>query len=140
MQSFINRLNIRENPSFGGHIVPESKKTNELLISLITDLKKASYDNKAPIWKDVAKRLEKPSSSWAEVNIRRIAEYTKAKDVVLVPGKLLGSGELKEPVTVAAFSTSDSAKKKIEGSGGKSISIRELLRIHPKGTNVRIIG
>ena len=120
--------------------MPKRKKTNELLISLIEDLKKASFHYKAPIWKDVASRLEKPSSSWAEVNIRRIAEHTKAKDVVLVPGKLLGSGELKAPVTVAAYSTSASAKKKIEGSGGKSITIRELMILHPKGTNVKIIG
>jgi large subunit ribosomal protein L18e len=120
--------------------VPSERKTNEVLISLIADLKRASHDNQAPIWKDVAKRLEKPSSSWAEVNLRRISQYTKAKDVVLVPGKLLGAGELKEPVTVAAISVSLSAKRKIEGSGGKSITIRELIQLHPKGTNVKIIG
>jgi large subunit ribosomal protein L18e len=140
MQSFINRLNIRENPTSGGHTVPTRKKTNEMLISLIADLKKASYDNKAPIWKDIARRLEKPSSSWAEVNIRHITENSKANDVVLVPGKLLGSGELTEPVTVAAYSTSESAGKKVVESGGKSISIRELVKLHPKGTDVKIIG
>ncbi len=116
------------------------RKTNEVLLSLIADLKRASFDNKAPIWKDVAERLEKPSSSWAEVNLRRISLHTKAKDVVLVPGKLLGSGELTEPVTVAAYSMSLSAKRKIEALGGKSITIRELMKLHPKGTNVKIIG
>jgi large subunit ribosomal protein L18e len=120
--------------------VSSERKTNEVLISLITDLKKASYENEAPIWKDLAERLEKPSSSWAEVNLRRISQFTKAKDVVLVPGKLLGSGELTEPVTVAAYTVSLSAKQKIEGSGGKSITIRELMKLHPKGTNVKIIG
>ncbi|UCE73125.1 MAG: 50S ribosomal protein L18e [Methanomassiliicoccales archaeon] len=116
------------------------KKSNERLIKLIVYLKKKSHENKAPIWKDVAKRLEKPQQSWAEVNIRRVAKYTKKGDTVLVPGKLLGSGELLVPVTVAAYSFSESARDKIRSSGGHSISIPELIRRNPKGTGIRIIG
>jgi large subunit ribosomal protein L18e len=120
--------------------VPTRKKTNELLISLITDLKKQSYENQAPIWKDIAKRLEKPNSRWAVVNIRRLAEYSKKGDTVIVPGKLLGEGELAVPITVAAYSFSESAKRKIESAGGKQLSIAELASLNPKGKGIRIIG
>ncbi len=140
MQSFINRGLIREILKNEGFALPRQKKTNELLIKLIADLKKHSYENHAPIWKDIAKRLEKPSKSWAEVNIRRLAKYAKKGDTVIVPGKLLGSGNLDVPVTVAAYSFSESAKIKIRNSGGKSISISELVKINPKGKNIRIIG
>lgn len=120
--------------------MPTRKKTNELLVSLIAELKTQAYENQAPIWKDIAKRLEKPNSSWAEVNIRRLAEYSKKGDSVIVPGKLLGDGELAVPITVAAYSFSESAKKKIESAGGKGISITELVNINPKGKGIRIIG
>lgn len=120
--------------------MPTRKKTNELLISLIAELKKKAYENQAPIWKDIAKRLEKPNSRWAEVNLRRIAEYSKKGDTVIVPGKLLGEGELAVPVTVAAYSFSESAKRKIESAGGKGLSISELVNLNPKGKGIRIIG
>ena len=120
--------------------MPRQRKTNELLIKLIADLKQQAHENDAPIWKDIAKRLERPSKSWAEVNIRRLAKYAKKGDTIIVPGKLLGSGNLDVPITVAAYSFSESARLKIRNSGGKSISISELVKSNPKGKNIRIIG
>jgi large subunit ribosomal protein L18e len=116
------------------------KKSNERLLKLIGYLKKKAHENQAPIWKDVAKRLEKPSKSWAEVNIRRLAKHAKKGDTIIVPGKLLGSGTLSTSVTVAAYSFSETARSKIRDSGGKSISIPELVKRNPKGKNIRIIG
>jgi large subunit ribosomal protein L18e len=116
------------------------KKSNARLLKLIGYLKKKAHENDAPIWRDVAKRLEKPSKSWAEVNISRVAQHSKKGDTIIVPGKLLGSGTLSAPVTVAAYSFSGSAKSKIRSSGGKSISIPELVKSNPKGKNIKIIG
>lgn len=120
--------------------MPGTRKTNEMLTKLIMDLKKSAYENDAQIWRAIAKRLEKPSKSWAEVNIRRLSRYAKKNDTVIVPGKLLGSGNLEVPITVAAYSFSESAKKKIQDAGGKSISIPELVKRNPKGKGVTIIG
>ena len=120
--------------------MPKPKKSNERLLKMIAYLKKKAHENDAPIWKDIAKRLEKPSKSWAEVNIRRLSKHTNKGDTVIVPGKLLGSGELGVPITVAAYSFSGSAKTKIKNSGGTSISIPELVKMNPKGKDVRIIG
>jgi len=116
------------------------RKTSDSLIKLISYLKKKAYENEAPIWKDIAKRLQKPSKNWAEVNLRRLAEHTKKGETVVIPGKCLGSGELIAPITVAAYSFSESAKKKIKDSGGTSITIPQLIKMNPKGKDVRIIG
>ncbi|UCD92669.1 MAG: 50S ribosomal protein L18e [Methanobacteriota archaeon] len=116
------------------------KKSNESLVRLIEELKILSYEKKARIWKDVAKRLSKPSRNWAEVNVSRIARHAKKKETILVPGKLLGAGNIDIPLTVAAFRSSDSAKKKIEKAGGKAITIQELMQANPKGSNIRIMG
>ena len=121
-------------------MVERMKKSNQMLIALIHDLKKKSFENEAPIWKDIAIRLEKPSKNWSEVNLSRIDKYIRENETALVPGKVLSSGDLTKKVTIAAWSFSKKSLEKIEKSGGKSIFIEELVKLNPKGTNVRILG
>jgi large subunit ribosomal protein L18e len=116
-----------------------SKKSNPRLLELIEQLKNHSYENKAPIWKDTAKRLSKPRRNWAEVNLSRISRYAKKGEVILVPGKLLGSGNIDKSVTVASFHASETARKKIKASGGSVLTIEELMNKNPKGSGVRIM-
>jgi large subunit ribosomal protein L18e len=118
----------------------KSTKTNPNLEELIRDLKKNSWDNKAPFWRDIAKRFEKPLKNWSEVNISSIRRNVKTNETIIIPGKLLGTGDIDFPVTVAAFSASKTAEAKITKAGGKILTIRELLAVNPKGKNIRIIG
>jgi large subunit ribosomal protein L18e len=60
--------------------------------------------------------------------------------MVLVPGKLLGSGDVLGKPTVAAFSFSSGAQEKIEAAGGEVMSIAELMERNPTGTGVYILG
>ena len=114
------------------------KKTNQQLLELITQLKIESKKNNAPIWKDIAHRLEKPNRNWAEVNISHINRNAKKNDTIVIPGKLLGSGYINVSVTVAAYNSSSNAREKIENAGGKFITIQDLIKKNPKGTGVRI--
>jgi large subunit ribosomal protein L18e len=116
------------------------KKTNPLLINLIKELKKKSYENNAPIWKDIAERLEKPSSKWAEVNLYKINRYIRENEIALVPGKVLSTGELTKKTSIAAYAFSEKAREKIKKAGGKCLTIEELMKINPTGKNVRIMG
>jgi len=118
----------------------KNKKTNPNLIQLIKELKRFSYENDAPIWKDIAKRLENPSSKWAEVNVGKIERIAKENEMIIVPGKMLGTGIINKPVTVAAFRFSKDAEKKIQDAGGNVLSIIEIIDKNPKGTNIRIMG
>lgn len=115
-------------------------KTNPILVQLVEELKEKSRKEEAPIWRDVAERLEKPSKNWAEVNLSAIERHTEEGDTIVIPGKVLGSGYLTKNVTVGSFKFSKSAKKSIEEAGGKSITIRELADQNPKGSGVKIIG
>jgi large subunit ribosomal protein L18e len=116
------------------------RKTNPYLINLVERLKRESFEQKAPVWRDVAERLMKPRRNWAEVNLSRIERYADTDDIIVVPGKLLGAGVISKKVTVAAFKCSEAAREKIAKAGGKSMSIEELLEINPKGSKVRIMG
>jgi large subunit ribosomal protein L18e len=118
----------------------KTSKTNPILQELIHDLKKKSWDAKAPLWRDIAKRFEKSSQNWSEVNITHLSRNVKTNETIIIPGKLLGNGDIAFPVTVAAFSASEAARAKISTAGGKIITIRELMTQNPKGKGVRIIG
>ena len=65
------------------------KKTNPVLTTLISDLKKQAFENDAPIWKDIALRLEKPLRNWPVVNLDKINRYINEKETALIPGKVL---------------------------------------------------
>ncbi len=115
-------------------------KTNPQLLDLISGLKKQSREKEVPLWRDIALRLERPTRNHSEVNLSRINRYTKEKDVVLIPGKVLGAGELDHQLTVAAVSFSANAKSKITAAGGSCLTINELMGMNPEGSRVRIIG
>jgi len=116
------------------------KTTNPELKEIIILLKKQSRENKADIWSDIAERLAKSRRKRVVVNLSRLNRYTKKSDTVAVPGKVLGSGEIEHPITVAAFTFSAKAKEKIIAVKGKCISFAELIKKKPKGSDIKIIG
>lgn len=115
-------------------------KTNPGLRILIQDLKKKSWENEAPIWRDIAKRLEKPTKHRIAVNLSRIDRYANEGETVLVPGKLLAAGAISKKVRVAAYGFSAAAVEKIVAAGGECVSIESLVASNPTGKNVRILG
>ncbi|HID71518.1 MAG TPA: 50S ribosomal protein L18e [Thermoplasmata archaeon] len=115
------------------------KKTNPELQQLIQLLRKKSHEHQAPIWKDLAKRLGRSRKEWPSINVSRLEKHLSEGQVVVVPGKLLGSGELTKPFTVGAFKFSKKAREKIIKAGGTCVSIEELAEKNPKGSNIRIM-
>lgn len=116
------------------------KITNPELIRLVRLLRKAAKENEASIWKAVAENLAKPRRKRIAVNVSRINRYSKDGDEVVVLGKVLGAGLINHPVKVAALDFSDQARQKIIKARGKCLSIPELIKASPKGSNVKIIG
>jgi large subunit ribosomal protein L18e len=114
-------------------------KTNPALNGLISDLKAAGRENEAPIWRDIAIRLEKPSRNWAQINISKLA-YAKDGENVVVAGKLLGSGDVDRAVTVIAYKASATAVAKIAAAGGKVLTMKEGFTAFPKGEKCRILA
>jgi large subunit ribosomal protein L18e len=114
--------------------------TNPVIASLVGDLRIASRKNEAPIWRTIADRLVKPRRQRSEVNLSKINRYTTDNESVVVPGKVLATGELSHKVTVAAIGFSSRAKEKIEAAGGKALSISDLMDENPKGSKVRILA
>ncbi len=114
--------------------------TNPVLLDLIAELKKRSNGQSANLWKRIALDLEKPTRQRRIVNLSKISRYTKENEVIIVPGKVLGSGALDHKLTISAFQFSDQAKEKIEKAGAKIVPLLELSKENPDGKKLRIIG
>ncbi len=116
------------------------RKSNPVLVELIGALKNAGRTNETPLWRDIASRLEGPSRNWAQVNISKLDAHVGAGEHAVIPGKLLGDGEVTKAVTVIAVNASETAKAKIAKAGGKVLTFQEAIKAYPKGQNCRIIG
>jgi len=114
--------------------------TNQLVIQMVRELKGASKKNNAPIWSRLAELALKPSSAKRTINVGQIDKFVKDNDVIVVPGKVLGTGNISHKITLCSFSMSTSSAKKVLQSGGKILSFSELIKNHPTGKGVVIIG
>lgn len=114
--------------------------SNEHHAQLILELRKVCAVQKAALWGRIADDLSRATRQRRAVNISRINRSTAANEVVIVPGKVLGSGAVDHSVTVAAFAFSSSAMKRIQEAKGKTLTIPELLKQNPTGKNIRILG
>ena len=114
--------------------------TNQVVIRMASDLKKASVKNDAPIWAKLAEFALKPSIARRDVNLKRIGQLTKDNDTVVFPGKVLGTGEVPHKITLFSFAISNSAANKIIEKGGKLISYSDLIKQNPTGKGVVLLG
>ena len=114
--------------------------TNPLLQNLIQELKKRSSEQSVNLWKRIALDLEKPTRQRRVVNLSRINRHTKENDIIVVPGKVLGSGTLNHKLTIAAYQFSQGALEKLEKAGSTIVPLLELSKENPNGKRIRIIG
>ena len=114
--------------------------TNPLLQDLIGELKKRSNEQSVNLWKRIALDLERPTRNRRAVNLSRINRYTKENEVIVVPGKVLGSGNLNHKLTISAYQFSEQAKDKLEKNGSQIVNLLDLSKEKPNGKKIRIIG
>lgn len=112
-------------------------KTNIQTRELISDLKKAGQ--KVALWKSVAYELERPTRNLCNVNLFKLNRVLRDGEIALIPGKVLGTGNIDKKLEIAALSFSQSALNKISAKGGKAYLLEEFLKKNPKGSKVRII-
>ena len=114
--------------------------TNQIVQRLAYDLKKASKSNDAPIWLKLSKMALKTSRARRTVNLNKISQLTKDGDVVVVPGKVLGTGSMSHKITLCSFSISNAAASKVLESGGKIASFDDMTKQFPTGKGVTLLG
>jgi large subunit ribosomal protein L18e len=114
--------------------------TNQIVIQMVKTLRVASKKNNAPIWGKLAELALKPTRAKRILNLGQIDKFASENDVIIVPGKVLGTGNLSHKITLCSFSISSSVVKKINQSGGKISDLSQIIKDHPTGKGVKIIG
>jgi large subunit ribosomal protein L18e len=113
--------------------------TSTELSDIIRFLKIKKRENKARIWAVAADQLSRPRRARAVLNLNHVSRSSKSDSLVLVPGKLLGSGAINHRVVVGAFDYSVTAREKIERAGGQCMTLKDFVTRYPKGSNVIIM-
>lgn len=121
-------------------MVKRTGPSNPHLRKLIEELKKTAIVQSVPLWKRIAIDLERPTRIRRAVNLSRINRYTKDSEVIIVPGKVLGSGLIEHKLTIAALSFSEGAVEKLKKKNCELLSISELMEKNPKASKIRIMG
>jgi len=121
-------------------MVKRTGPTNPLLQDLIGELKKRSNEQSVNIWKRVAVDLEKPTRQRRIVNLSNINRNTKEDEIIVVPGKVLGSGALNHKLKISAYQFSEQARDKLEKAGAEIMTLLDISKEKPNGKKIRIIG
>jgi len=90
-------------------------------------------------WLEVAKLISRPRGKSISVNLEKIDKDTKEGDTVIVPGKVLGSGEINKKIRVCALNFSESAREKLKNKKCEVVLIIEEIKKNPKAQGIKII-
>ena len=105
-----------------------SKTTNKILFDIIIALKKATIKTKKNVYKAVAFELSKSASQRTQINLNKIDKHSVENEFIIIPGKVLGDGNLTKKINVISFKASKTAIEKINKIGGKFIFISDYVK------------
>jgi len=109
------------------------RKTDSRLVGTI----QAARKEKA--WNLVAFKLSGSTRAHASVNLNQINNLVKEGDTVVVPGKILGVGQLHKKIKVCALSYSESALHKLKAAKIAAHTIEDEIKSNPKADGVVIL-
>ncbi len=88
----------------------------------------------------MARYLSKSRRSRIVLNLSEVSRHVSDGAVLVVPGKVLSSGEPAQKLTIAAFKFTPEALSKVEKAGGRCIPIQKLVEENPNGKGVRLLA
>ena len=104
------------------------RKTNTILVETIELAKKKDL-------MDLAKKLSTSTRRQAKINLEQLNKIKEAK--IIIPGKVLGSGNIQHKITVIALAYSKSAENKLKKAGCETkIILHELQKSDLKGVKI----
>ncbi|MBS3082082.1 50S ribosomal protein L18e [Candidatus Pacearchaeota archaeon] len=90
-------------------------------------------------WQSVAQIISGSRRKYSAVNIGRIEKESSEGDLIVVPGKVLGNGNLSKKLKVCALYFSESAVDKIKQNKGEVVQIIDEIKNNPNAEGVKLI-
>lgn len=109
------------------------RKLNPEIVTTILNAKKNDR------WQEVASILTRPRRKKIVLNLDEIDKMTKDGEKVIIPGKVLGEGELKKKIKVIALSFSHSAIEKLNKNKIEFLTIKEEIKNNPEAKNLKVL-
>src|SRR3989344_4055508 len=125
------KMSVISNTKLKARIV---RKTNPEIAEVIKSA------NKNEAWKGMAKILSGATQKYSSVNLSQIDKETKTGDTVIIPGKVLSSGDLSKKVRICALSISNSAREKLKKTKSEFALIKEEIKINKKAEGLKVIN
>ncbi len=113
-----------------------SKKTNSFLVETIILAKK----QKAAKWVEIANLLALPRRQQIIKNLDEIEKQCKEGDTIIVPGKVLGKGDVSKRIRISAFSYSQEAREKLKAKKSEIVSIADEIKKNPKAEGIKVLS
>src|SRR3989344_5020609 len=110
------------------------RKTDKELVATIIKSKKNSS------WLKVADKISMPKRKQISLNLDQIDKRAQEHDVVVIPGKVLGLGNINKKIKVVALSFSGSAEEKLKKSKTEFSTIAKELKENPEAKKVKILN
>lgn len=109
------------------------KKTNTELVETIFLAKKNNHLK-------LANKLSGSTRKQLRINVGELNEIgEKNENNILVPGKILGEGEIKKKITISALSFSEQARDKLKKAGCEIRTINQEIEHNPTLKGVKIL-
>jgi len=110
-----------------------ARKTNPDLIENIFLAKKNNS------WKEIAHLISYPRRLQISKNLEEIEKNSKEGDTVIVPGKVLGNGDISKKIRIAATGFSKQAREKLKSKRCEIVSIRDEIKVNPKAQGIKLL-
>jgi large subunit ribosomal protein L18e len=109
------------------------KKTNPRLAAAIY------LALKTPAWLKLAKLLSQSTKKQSSVNLGEIDKQTSMGDSVLVPGRVLGVGEITKKIRICSFGISKEALERLSKTKSEWVYILDEIKKNPRAEGLKII-
>jgi len=109
------------------------RKTNPDLVKTIINSKKSEA------WVKISHIISRPRRKKISLNLDEISAQCKDGESVLIPGKVLGTGNIDKKVKIIALYYSESAREKLKKSKIEALHIDEEMKKNPEAKNIKIL-
>jgi large subunit ribosomal protein L18e len=109
------------------------RKTNPQLAAT------ASLASKSPAWFKFAKLFSQSTRKHSAVNLGKIDTQTSMGDTIIVPGRVLGVGEITKKVRICSFGISKEARENLKKTRSEWIHVLDEIKKNPKAEGIKVI-
>ena len=108
--------------------------------SALAAVRSAAKASGKPVYSRALRMLSKKVSQLVEVNVGKLDSLSSEGSVILVPGRVLGEGDVTKKLFVGAVAFTASAAQKIIAAGGEALLMKDFVAKFGEGKGVFLVG